>query len=234
MRKMLNNWTSAICYHNIYMCSTCFISMEDSTEKYIRWSENCVWQTFGDTVTILDLSQALEPSLIPTEEKKAGIRLNPVGKDVWDLCDGTRTLKGIINQLFEEYEGDPEKIRKDVEGLISNLKERGLLTYEDTPKEYKIIEVPSEKYLVWHDNVLWNEVEGQVIAMNNETGMSFEFTPELGEIWKLCDGKNPVRKIFAALEEKGIINEKQPSSAFRLLFKQFLMLGMVALRDEPV
>ncbi len=219
-------------YHNIYMCDLACIHMEDPQGKYIRWSENCVWQSFGDRVNIVKVTQP-QPGLIPLEEKNLGVRLNPIGKDVWDLCDGTRSFEDIISCLLEEYEGDPEKIRKDTENLIATLNEREFLTYEDTPRAYNVIEVLSEKYLVWDDNVLWNEVEGQVIAMNNETGMSMEFPQELGEIWKLCDGKKAVKELFSSLEEKGIINEEQPSSGFSLLFKQFLKLRMLTLKDEP-
>jgi hypothetical protein len=206
--------------------------MEETREKYIRWSEDCVWQTFGDTATIMRVSQQI-PELIPTEKKSPGVRLNEVGKDIWDLCDGTRSIDRIVSDMTEEYEGDLERIRSGVENAISELVEKGFLTWEDDVKPYCILEIPLDKYVIWDDNVLWNEVEGQVIAMNNETGISFEFTKELGEIWKLCDGKKTANEIFSTIQEKKITDENASLNGFTLLLKQFVKLGMLTLKDEP-
>lgn len=206
--------------------------MEETREKYIRWSEDCVWQAFGDTATIMRVSQQI-PELIPTEKKSPGVRLNEVGKDIWDLCDGTRSIDRIVSDMTEEYEGDLERIRSGVENAISELVGKGFLTWEDEVKPYCILEIPLDKYVIWDDNVLWNEVEGQVIAMNNETGISFEFTNELGEIWKLCDGKKTANEIFSTIKEKKITDENASLNGFTLLLKQFVKLGMLTLKDEP-
>lgn len=214
------------------MCSSVCIDMKGPTEKYIRWSEHCVWHFFSGSLTILKLSR-IESGLIPEEEKSTEMRLNPEGKDLWDLCDGTRTINDIVKQLLEEYEGEPDEIRNDVQKTISNLKEKEFLTYEESIKEYDVAEVPPEKYVMWDDNVLWKEVEGQVIAMNNETGLSFEFPSESGEVWKLCDGTRSAGEIISVLEGKGLVNEDAPSGEFYLLFKQLVKLGMVTLRDAP-
>lgn len=88
--------------------------MEPIGKMYIRWSEDCVWHSSDNSITIAKFPN-LQPGLIREEEKIPGMKLNEVGRDIWDLCDGTRTLDGIVNQLLEEYEGDPVKIRKDVE-----------------------------------------------------------------------------------------------------------------------
>lgn len=208
------------------------MDMEGPAEKYIRWSEHCVWHSFGGSLTILRLSRT-EPGLIPEDEKSAGMRLNSVGKDLWNLCDGTRTLDDIVEQLLEEYEGEPEEIRNDVQKVISNLKEKEFLTYEEEIKDYDVVEVPPRKYVMWDDDVLWNEVEGQVIAMNNKTGISLEFPTELSEVWKLCDGTRSAGEIISVLEEKGLVNEDAPSGGFYLLLKQLVKLGMVTVRDAP-
>jgi hypothetical protein len=207
--------------------------MEVPTEKYIRWSEDCVWHPLGGFLTILRVTKG-EPGLIPTEEKSPGVRLNEVGKDIWGLCDGTRSFDDIVSQLLEEYEGEPEEIREGINKVISDLKERDFITYEDEIKDYNLVEVPPGKYLVWDDNVLWNEMEGQVITMNNETGMSFEFPKELGEVWKLCDGTRTVQEIISVLKEKGTVTEGELSGGFYLLFKQLVKLQMITVADKPV
>lgn len=207
--------------------------MEDPTKKYIRWSEACVWQPLGGSLTILKVTRA-EPGLIPVEEKSPGVRLNEVGRDIWDLCDGTRSFEDIVDQLLEEYEGEPGKIRENIRKVISDLREKEFLTYEDEIKDYDVVEVPPQKYLIWDDNVLWNEMEGQIIAMNNETGMSLELPKELGEIWKLCDGTRSAKEIIFVLKEKGIFNEGELSGGFYLLFKQLVKLQMITVADRPV
>lgn len=113
------------------------------------------------------------------------------------------------------------------------MEEKRFLTYEETVKEYGKIELSPQEYLAWNDNTIWNEVEGHVVIMNNETGMSFDFPEELGESWKLCDGTKSVKEIFTTLEEEGIINEGVPASGFYLLFKQLIKLGHLTLRREP-
>ena len=207
--------------------------MEDLEGIYIRWSEYCVWQSFGDVLAIVGTLKP-ERGLIPTDEKPPGVRLNAVGKDIWELCDGLKTFNQIYEQLLEEYEGDPEKIRKDLETTVTTLHQKGLLTYEDQPKEYNTLTVPLTKYPFWDDNVLWNEVDGQVVIMNNKTGVSFDFEKELGTVWKLCDGTKTVEELFCALKEEGILSEDNPSTVFKLLLKQLLKLEMITMRDNPV
>ena len=86
-----------------------FLSMEGSTGRYVRWSDHCVWQPFGDTLTVVMVIKPESGLLI--EEMSSGVRLNAVGRDIWDFCDGTRTVEGIIQQILEQYEGSQEKIR---------------------------------------------------------------------------------------------------------------------------
>jgi len=198
--------------------------------KYIRWSEDCVWQSFGDAVTILRVSPP-EQGLIPEEEKSPGVRLTAGGKDIWELCDGTRTLETIVHQLKEEYEGDPEKIWKNVETVISDLKEKEFLTYEETPTLCEEMMILPHHIITWDDNVIWNEVEGQVLVLDNETGTTYEFTPESGEMWKLCDGSRSVRDVLSILEGQGVINEDMSASSFVLLMKRFIKSGLLMVRD---
>ncbi|MBU6998124.1 MAG: PqqD family protein [Theionarchaea archaeon] len=207
--------------------------MEDLEHTYIRWSDNCVWQSFGETLAVVHTTPPDE-GLIPSEDHTPGIQLNDVGKDVWELCDGSRTFNAIYEQLLEEYEGDSEKIKEDLKKTVTKLEEKGFLTFEDAPREYEPIEINLSMYPYWDDNVLWNEVENQVVAMNNQTGVSFEFPEDLGEFWKLCNGRKTVSDILATLEEKGVVTKRQPRNAFTLLLKKLVKLNMVVMRDAPV
>jgi hypothetical protein len=218
--------------HNTYIGNPPEKAMEDFKETYICWSNDCVWQPFGTTMCILRVSDP-EPGLIPAEEKNPGVTLSTGGRDIWELCDGTRTVETIINQLLEEYEGEPEEIRENVKNVIAILKEKEFVTFEKTPKKCDEIKIVPQEYVVWQDNVIWNEVEGQVLAMDNETGASFEFTVESGELWKLCNGKKSIKEILSILEERGIINEDMPASSFLLLVKRFVKCGMLLVKDAP-
>lgn len=204
--------------------------MEDVKGEYIRWSENCVWQPIGSVLAVLKVSES-GPS---AEDKSSSVNLNETGRAIWELCDGTKTLDIIVDQLLEEYEGDPEQIRENVEETISALKEQGFLTYEETPKEYDILRVPPQKYLVWHDNVIWNEEKDHVVAMDNQTGRAFPVPDEAKEMWKLCNGKKTVGEILSVLNEKGAITEETPAYKFKLLLKQLIKLELLSLRDEPI
>ncbi len=117
--------------------------MEDLKGRYIRWSDACVWQSFGTSLAILRVSLPDSP---PLQEAEQGIKLNTTAKDIWNLCDGTRTFEDIITQLLEEYQGEPERIQENVERIISMLKKQGFLTCEDAPRFYALCEISPQKW----------------------------------------------------------------------------------------
>lgn len=203
--------------------------MEDVKGEYIRWSEDCVWQSIGTILIAIKTSG----SELFTEDKSSSVTLNETGRAIWNLCDGTKTLDVIIDHLLEEYEGDPEQIRENVEKTLQTLKEQGFLTYEETPEEYDIFKISPHTYPIWDENVTWNETEGHVVAMNNQTGRIVPVPDEAGDMWKLCDGKKTVDEILSILREKGAITEEMPAVKFKLLFKQLVKLELLALKDEP-
>ena len=203
--------------------------MEDVKGKYIRWSEDCVWQPIGAVMAVIKTSGFGSSN----EDNIQRVTLNETGRAIWELCDGTRTLDIIFDQLLKEYEGDPEQIRENVRETISALKEQHFLTYEETPRKYDMLEVPSQEYVAWGDNVIWNEEENHVVAMNNQTGRVFPIPDEAGDMWRFCDGRKTVNEILSILREKGLITEKMPAVEFKLLFKQFVKLELLSLRNEP-
>lgn len=54
--------------------------------------------------------------------------LNETGKDIWALLNKGKSLLEIVADLTKAYEGDTENIEKDVEGFVSELLNRGMLT----------------------------------------------------------------------------------------------------------
>lgn len=53
--------------------------------------------------------------------------LNPIGAQVWQLLHDGRQVGEIVNILTNEYEAPAETIQADVEALLRDLRERGLL-----------------------------------------------------------------------------------------------------------
>jgi pyrroloquinoline quinone biosynthesis protein D len=58
------------------------------------------------------------------------IELNAQGAEVLRLCDGTRTLEEIVQEVSERYAGGgggPE-VDRDVRAFVGRLEEKGVLT----------------------------------------------------------------------------------------------------------
>jgi hypothetical protein len=54
-------------------------------------------------------------------------QLNPTASFIWDCCDGNSNITGIVDRLAGAYEVDASTARKDVEEVISNLRNSNLL-----------------------------------------------------------------------------------------------------------
>jgi hypothetical protein len=50
--------------------------------------------------------------------------LNETGAIIWELCDGMRSISGVIDVLAELYPEQREQIAVDVKGLIKRLLEQ--------------------------------------------------------------------------------------------------------------
>jgi hypothetical protein len=53
--------------------------------------------------------------------------LNEVGKRIWELCDGSRSLEQVANILAEEYDSPAETIKSDMFELVDELMTADLL-----------------------------------------------------------------------------------------------------------
>ena len=63
--------------------------------------------------------------------KNSAWKLNSIGKEIVDLCDGEHTVEEIINKLWSLYENTDEKIiYEDTLELIEYLISEKLLAYE--------------------------------------------------------------------------------------------------------
>ena len=83
----------------------------------------------GDSLVARDL--AGEKVIIPVRGKVGDLgsiyTLNAVANDVWNLLDGKRRLCDVVNQLQQEYEVDPQTLSNDIQNLIRDLHQEGLI-----------------------------------------------------------------------------------------------------------
>jgi hypothetical protein len=53
--------------------------------------------------------------------------LDAIGGRIWQLCDGTRSVRGIAEVVSDEYDTAGQSIEDDVAGLVSELVGESLL-----------------------------------------------------------------------------------------------------------
>jgi hypothetical protein len=56
--------------------------------------------------------------------------LNDVGSFVWNLLEDPHTIEAICEAVTAEYEVERERCRKDIEEMVSELAEKGLVRLE--------------------------------------------------------------------------------------------------------
>ena len=53
--------------------------------------------------------------------------LNDTGREIWNLIDGKRTIKDIVNELTNDYSAPYDEISRDVLGITGELINRKIL-----------------------------------------------------------------------------------------------------------
>lgn len=73
----------------------------------------------------------LVPLRASSDEVDNIFNLNKVGADVWERIDGKKTVKEIIDELVQEYELEPIKIKEDVLVFLDDLAHEKIIGLED-------------------------------------------------------------------------------------------------------
>ena len=55
--------------------------------------------------------------------------LDEVGKVMWNELTSTENIETAYNNLLEKFDVSPDRLKKDLETLINQLKENGILEY---------------------------------------------------------------------------------------------------------
>lgn len=81
----------------------------------LRISSQALARQVGEELVLLDLASGTY------------FGLNPVGSRIWALLDQVVSIDEICQRLEAEYDVTPEILRDDVESLLMQLLEKGLV-----------------------------------------------------------------------------------------------------------
>ena len=91
----------------------------------------------------LDQTLILSPDVLSQEisgetvlldlESECYFGLDAVGTRIWQLIRDSGDLRTIYNTLLEEYEVEEARLRADLEALITDACEQGLITLQAAP-----------------------------------------------------------------------------------------------------
>jgi len=88
------------------------------------------------TVAISDqvISQEVSGETVLLDlESECYFGLDAVGTRIWQLIRAGGELRTIYNTLLEEYEVEESRLRADLEALLTEASERGLITLQANP-----------------------------------------------------------------------------------------------------
>jgi hypothetical protein len=74
--------------------------------------------------------QMQEEILLYDSKKDSTHLLNPTAAAIWEMCDGTRTPEEIAKEILQVLSADRKTVRTDVERIIREFSENGLLRSE--------------------------------------------------------------------------------------------------------
>jgi pyrroloquinoline quinone biosynthesis protein D len=103
----------------------------NETERYrrrpgIAWREEP--EAARDALASLEAGEdaAGEGTLLIVERGRI-TELNLLGAEIWKLCDGTRDVAAIVDQLLARFEVGRDELSRDVAEFVADLTARGWL-----------------------------------------------------------------------------------------------------------
>ena len=61
--------------------------------------------------------------------------LDPVGSRIWQLLMQERSLDEVCSIMFDEYDVVPEVLRADIEKIVGELSEKGLVSRDSSVRQ---------------------------------------------------------------------------------------------------
>jgi hypothetical protein len=77
-------------------------------------------------------SEVLDELVAYSPASSQAVSLNASARAIWELCDGSRTVDDICDELSELAGMPPEGLRRDVQVAVDQMCELGLLTANDS------------------------------------------------------------------------------------------------------
>ena len=56
------------------------------------------------------------------------ITLNQWAREIWELCDGRRALREIIEELDRRFDSEPGRVDREVRQVVSEMVSNGILS----------------------------------------------------------------------------------------------------------
>ena len=84
-----------------------------------KHGEAVIYRVVEDTAILLNLDNDYYYSL------------DPLGSEIWSMCDGTQTLGSMLDRVCAEYDVEREQARGDLLELFDDLRREGLVTFAD-------------------------------------------------------------------------------------------------------
>jgi Coenzyme PQQ synthesis protein D (PqqD) len=81
----------------------------------ITTAPDVMLRIIGDEAVILNLKSELY------------LGLNPVGTRVWTVLQDSPSIQAAYASLLDEFEVEPERLRRDMEQLLDQMLEQGLI-----------------------------------------------------------------------------------------------------------
>ena len=100
---------------------------QESTDSRPSQNDARVGESFPKRRSDLNYKTIDGETLILNREEGRLHQLNPTASFIWDCCDGNSDIAEIIDRLAATYEVDYSTARKDVEEVLSNLRNSKLL-----------------------------------------------------------------------------------------------------------
>lgn len=82
----------------------------------MKIADGVIWKQVGDELVLLDYERGIY------------FGLDAVGARIWQLIDEQQTEATIVDQLLDEFDVTREVVAGDVDRLVAELAERGLIT----------------------------------------------------------------------------------------------------------
>lgn len=120
-----------------------FLKIRPIRNPRLRWEKN-----ESEVVTVIiplenpnekkEMKKKRKKKPSPPKEKR--IQLDALGSIVWEMCDGEKTVKDIVDTLFEKYKLLPSESEVSLNTYFNQLAKRGLVGFilpEETRARYE-------------------------------------------------------------------------------------------------